>query len=201
MESHNKHYFSDGTELEIIDKFDPNRYSLEMATVYLVNTHNKYLKAGDKVLVDFCIFSAGRYEEMQMSKDSRFMMETDGKFIYWASDGTDHNSTEIFGVIRDGEIFPAPGLVFITPQQKETTCISNSGLILIKKDDRDLSPFWTEVTFSSNRWLTPGTKILCEPGMSIPVRLKGQDLEYINLQYIIGKQDQWFILCPFAANN
>lgn len=196
----------------MVDTFDPNQYSIEEATVFATHRAQTRLNAGDRVIIDFSVYTAGLHQEKyKTAAGSRCLWRADLNdveddpdmltSIYWAYDGTDQNTSEIFATVfasPEGRptIIPMAGFVFIDAEgEGDSDDFVQVNGIWVPQQSRDSAPFFATVFASPCPEILPGDSIFCEAGMSAAVKLRWTsgfqvaDLEYIRLPFILGKKD------------
>lgn len=189
VKTYNIHLFGD-KPFEINDFFHPEQHSIEEGMIYAVNDFQHELKPGDNVLIDYTIFSTGRYDgpERLRSESPRLIYNDDEYYLYWCYDDTHKlNASEIFAYISDEGAISAFGDAVIVDQIDET-----EGLIDIVLNVADINlqlptSRWAKVLASPVEEINAGDIILCEKGLCVGVKFRGIEKHYINLPYILGK--------------
>lgn len=198
-----------GIDIEVVDWFNPNQYSIEEAEVYETSAYQKDIRAGDNVIIDFTVFTAGLYKDKyKTASGTRQLYSDENIMLYWAHDDQDKiNETEIFAITfatpNGKQIFPRPGFVFIEPEpiQDHVDDFENKNGLWRPKQTRDNSNFFATVFASSEPEIETGDSILCQAGMSAPLKIKWNNgethgtnfqsapIEYIKTPFILGKKD------------
>jgi len=180
---------TNGVELEIDDSWEPNEYSIEEAIVFAVSKSQQKFKVGDKVIVDFSIFTAGLYKhKYKTAAESRCVFKSDSLLLYWCYDDQHEiNNPEIFAQAKGEQIIPVEGIVLIEPPNKNGWEKEQSGLFLYHYEDRKSNPFFACVFASGDPRFKKGDTIFVEAGMSVEVRFRNSFKEYVPLTYILGK--------------
>jgi hypothetical protein len=180
-------------QLIVSDRFYPDEWSIEEATVYAVHEGQTVLKPGQQVLIDYGIFSDGRYG--RKAARSR-LIETlpDGSALYWAYDDLSSNTCEIFATIgEDDEIIPFNDCVICFRNKSGD---KEEGLIDVVENIEDQfrtelpKSEWQLVCKSPVKEIKENSLILCEKGFSPKLKFRNQEMRYVTLSYILGVYDK-----------
>lgn len=188
----------------IINPSNPNDFSIEKCEIYSVSSSQQYYKQGDTVIIDYTVFTVGKYKQGNMSGNvsTREAFKDGEDLIYWAYDGLDgFNESEIFGRIEADKIA-------MTPPMKDQLDMMQPGWYLIEKpqvikkskiifweekDKRD-KPSFSKIVASyiydvphrlrSN--VVPGDEIVMAPDSSRPIYFDEKEYSVIKDIYVWG---------------
>lgn len=176
--------------------------SVEIAQVESVVRGQKFFQPGDTVILNYLVFSAGRFAVykdnfgkrrwMQKFPERRVHTLENGDELFYAYDGSNNwDQTEIYGKITPEGIMPAPGLIMINPPKT----VEKVGLIIMPEDtkeDRDES-FFAEVLAihpldAEELQIEKGDEIICSGGLAYEIRAS-KELSYyfIRAPYVLAK--------------
>jgi len=177
-------------QLVVADRFHPEEWSIEEATVYEVHESQQKLKKGQRVLIDYGIFSAGRYaDERKAAELSRFVGWVDGGAVYYAYDDKHpYNVCEIFATLDEHDNIEAYHDCIICDKKKEETEKLVSVHQSVEEKYQALMPVceWHRVIKSSVPEIVENNLILCEKGYSPTIKFRTFEMQYTTLPYIIG---------------
>jgi co-chaperonin GroES (HSP10) len=177
-----------GVTLEVSDYFHPNEHSIEEAVVIRTHFKQTYFNAGDRVLIDFAVFTAGKHKQFEGVSESRFVNSDDHYDYYWLKDPLHPmDVSEIYAVIDEaGNVIPIGDVVIIERKNKEEYI--KQGSILIPSEMITGAPFRASVISApADSIVKPGEEIWCEAGYSPVIKYRGKEITYINYPYIIGR--------------
>lgn len=98
----------------IVNHKNPADYSLEVGCIEAVNPLQSFFKPLDQVLVHYTVFMDGR-SKLTTKPSNRIETLPNGDELYLASDGTDHNDSDVYGKFVEGKLLPLKGLVVLSP--------------------------------------------------------------------------------------
>lgn len=178
------------------------------------------IRPGDKVLVDFAIFTLGMFSELQLTTESRYVCydpATD-RHYFWCKDHTGTDSTEIFSIVLkepspvqfiegkwsdswywvdEGHTFPAllpsPGLIIVseTREPPVTTGLIKPVELYERVQDKAVE---CTVCASYTEGISPGDTIWIKPESSVPIKFRKLPIEYVELHNILARKNPDFPL-------
>jgi hypothetical protein len=179
-------------QIVISDRFFPDEWSIEEATVYAVSDEQTVLKPGQQVLIDYGIFSDGRYGR-KAARSRLIATLQDGGALYWAYDDQSVNTCEIFATIDDtGEIKAFNDCVICYRNKQGDDNKTIDVVETVEDQFRAEMPKseWQLVCKSPVQEIKENNLILCEKGFSPKLKFRNQEMQYTTLAYILGVYDR-----------
>lgn len=174
--------------LLVANPANPNDYSIEAAEVFAINEAQSFFKVGDLVLVNYAVFSQGRYKDRVKTASRRLETLADGSEIYYAYDGTDgYNDSDIYARVKAGQIEMCPGYVLLQ------TLREAKPKSIIYQPQAPVSKIKKAIIQSIHRRdaeemdLSVDDHVLLEAEFLMEVRTDKVNLEIIKTKYLVGR--------------
>lgn len=182
--------------LHMTDAWDPNQFSIEIATVFATSKNETKYRVGDRVLIDFAIFTAGiQQKRFKTSARSRCIGNAGDDYYYWA----DRN--EIFAVAKGEQIVPNDDIILLKQTKKKPATeawlfcgqeddYEKKGSLYVSKADQENTPYFATVFASSIPEIAADDEVYIAPGVAGKIKFEAKELEYIRLFFILGMKKQ-----------
>lgn len=176
---------------------NPNDFTVEIAAVESINNKQDFFSPGDKVLIDYGVFTVGKHQDRTKAKSRVVQVELNGDEIYWAYDGTDgFNESEVFGRIietseaKQYELYK-PWVLLDKPDlsnEIKSTFLIIPDNVKSKKHDRT-KLFFANVIASSEEFIESGKKYLFDGYGARPIYINGEEYAVAKSKSVISSED------------